>query len=162
MNKLFVFFFLLCVIVIAGCAQDTQKRVTIETKDTDTFTDSGDEVCKDEQGRPIIREFSTSWCPHCQWVKETFKKVVDEYAAAGKIIAYQWEVDTNDNLLTGNQESSVPEIELEVFRKFNPAESIPTFIFGCKYVRIGNGYEVQGDLAAEEAEFKAVIEKLVE
>ena len=45
---------------------------------------------------------------------------------------------------------------------FNPRESIPTFVFGNKYWQIGNGYERQDDLIAEEAEFKRIIEKLVQ
>ena len=47
------------------------------------------------------------------------------------------------------------------FKKYNPKGSIPTFVFGCKYVRVGNGYERDDDLASEAAEFRAVIEDLI-
>jgi hypothetical protein len=45
------------------------------------------------------------------------------------------------------------------FNDINPQGSIPTF--GCKYYRIGNGYEQEGDLESEAAEFEAVIEALI-
>jgi len=56
----------------------------------------------------------------------------------------------------------VPQSELAVFRTFDPRGSIPTFVFGNKYWRIGNGYEGQHNLIAEEAEFRRIIEKLVQ
>jgi len=36
--------------------------------------------------------------------------------------------------------------------------TVPTYVFGCKYVRIGNAYETLGE---EKAEFRRVIEKLL-
>ena len=50
---------------------------------------------------------------------------------------------------------------MAIFKEFNPQGSIPTFVFGCKYYRVGNGYEQQDDKAAEEAEFRAVFDELV-
>jgi hypothetical protein len=43
----------------------------------------------------------------------------------------------------------------------NPNGTIPTFIFGCKYYRIGAGYEAQKDLEAEKREFRQIIDKLI-
>ncbi len=118
------------------------------------------EVCS-QDGKPIIRLFSTTWCPHCQWIGETFNKVAAEYVAAGKIIAYHWELDTGDDALTETVETAVPQSEGAIYTKFNPRQSIPTFVFGCKYFRIGNGYEAQQDLASEEKEFRALFDKLI-
>ncbi|MBU4332538.1 thioredoxin family protein [Patescibacteria group bacterium] len=126
----------------------------------DTFMDSGEPACK-ESGKPVIRLFSTTSCPHCTWIKETFDELMREYMTRGKIIAYHWELDMNDNTLTQTPETSVPTAELAIYRKFNPEGYVPTFVFGCKYWRIGNGYESQQDLVAEEAEFRAVIEELL-
>ncbi len=50
---------------------------------------------------------------------------------------------------------------LAIFKQFNPDNSIPTFVFGCEYYRVGNAYEQQNDLTAEIGEFKAVIEELL-
>ena len=125
-----------------------------------TFQTVNGSVCK-EDGKPIIRLFSTTWCPHCKWIKSTYDSVVSEYVNSGKIVAYHWEVDTGDNTLTSATETSVPESELQVYQTFNPKGSIPTFVFGCKYYRVGNGYEQEGNLTAEEAEFRAVIETLL-
>ncbi len=112
-------------------------------------------------GKPVIRLFSTTWCPHCQWIKSTFDRVAKEYADAGKIVAYHWELDTKDNTLTSEKETAVPQSEQAVFQKFNPQGSIPTFVFGGKYYRIGNGYEQEQDLQLEAKEFRAVIEELI-
>ena len=112
-------------------------------------------------GKPVIRLFSTTWCPHCVWIKPTFDRVAKEYVDAGKIVAYHWELDTGDDTLTTAVETSVPDSEKAVFAKFNPRNSIPTFVFGGKYWRIGNGYESEQSLTLEEQEFRAVIEELI-
>tara|TARA_Y100000310_G_C20596000_1_gene770533 strand:- start:850 stop:1323 length:474 start_codon:yes stop_codon:yes gene_type:complete len=125
-----------------------------------TFIDTGDSLCTID-GKPAIRLFSTTWCPHCKWIKETYEKTVKEYVDSGKIVAYHWEVDTNDDTLTSNIETEVPFSEMEIFSKYNPKQSIPTFVFGCRYSRVGNGYESQGNLVAEEAEFRSIIEELI-
>lgn len=124
-----------------------------------TFTDTGKTI-ELQDGKPVIRLFSTTWCPHCKWIKTTFDKVAREYVAEGKIVAYHWELDTQDNALTAEAENGVPQSEQAIFQEFSTG-GVPTFVFGGKYVRIGNGFEVQGDLIAEEAEFKAVIEALI-
>jgi peptidyl-prolyl cis-trans isomerase C len=126
-----------------------------------TFQATGDPVCTDANGKPIVRLFTTSWCPHCQWIRETYESVVKDYESRGLIKAYHWELDTNTELLTGQKSTAVPAEELAVYRKYNPQGSIPTFVFGCQYVRIGNGYEAEQNLDKERAEFNAVITKLV-
>jgi thiol-disulfide isomerase/thioredoxin len=117
-------------------------------------------VCT-QDGKPVIRLFTTTWCPHCKWVKDDFDSVVKEYVNKGLIVAYHWEVDTNDDALTEVNEGSVPASELAIFKEFNPRTSIPTFVFGCKYYRVGNGYESVNDHKAERRELKAVIEELI-
>jgi thiol-disulfide isomerase/thioredoxin len=132
----------------------------VEPGEITTFIDSGNDV-ELIDGKPVIRLFSTTWCPHCKWITSTYERVAKEYVAAGKIVAYHWEVDISDDTLTPFAEGAVPASETSVFRKFNPGGSIPTFIFGGKYYRVGNGYERQDDLVAEEAEFRGVIEALI-
>ncbi|OGY44082.1 MAG: hypothetical protein A3B89_04055 [Candidatus Buchananbacteria bacterium RIFCSPHIGHO2_02_FULL_40_13] len=126
-----------------------------------TFSEkAGAEICQ-ENNKPLVYLFSTTWCPHCQWIKDAFDEVVKKYVDDGKIVAYHWDVDINDNTLTAEKESVVPAKDLAVYREFNPQGSIPTFVFGCKYFRIGNGYEQQDDLTAEKAEFEALIQDLI-
>ncbi len=105
--------------------------------------------------------YSTTWCSHCNWVGPTFDSVVQEYVDEGKIIAYHWELDIKDNTLTSEVENEIPASELAVYNLFNPRGSIPTFVFGEKYYRIGNGYERQDDLSAEERDFRAAIDALL-
>lgn len=144
--------------------EETTTTDTTETTEetTGTFSAESDaEICV-EDGKPVVYLFTTTWCPHCTWIKDTFDSTVLEYVDAGQIVAHHWEVDTGDDSLTEETEAEVPEEDLAVYKEFNPGGSIPTFVFGCKYYRIGNGYERQDDLEAEEAEFREVIEKLLE
>lgn len=120
----------------------------------------GATICK-EGGKPVVYLFSTTWCPHCTWVKDTFDKVVAEYVKDGKIAAYHWELDTNDNTLTSAKETSVPAEAQAVYQEFNPSGSIPTFVIGCKYFRVGNGHEAADDLTAEEKELRAAIDAVL-
>ncbi|MCJ7817145.1 MAG: hypothetical protein MUP55_04780 [Candidatus Aenigmarchaeota archaeon] len=154
---------ILSVVFISGCIQQPPINNT-----TCNITNPGIKTFKCIEGpvetidgKPIIRLFSTTWCPHCVWIKDTYDRVAKEYVDAGKIVAYHWEMDTGDNILTTEIETSVPDSEQAVFQKFNPNNTIPTFVFGGKYYRIGNGYEQQQNLTAEENEFRAVIEELI-
>ena len=140
----------------------TTTDTTTTTQSTSTFTEKADaEICT-EDGKPVVYLFTTTWCPHCTWIKDTFDSTVLEYVESGEIVAHHWEIDTGDDTLTEEVETEVPQEDLAVYQEFNPRGSIPTFVFGCKYSRIGNGYESAKDLAAEEAEFKQVIETLLE
>lgn len=122
--------------------------------------DSNAEICK-EDGKPIVYLFSTTWCPHCKWISDTFDNTVKKYIDSGDIVAYHWEVDINDDVLTTEKETAVPPSHLAIYQKFNPQGSIPTFVFGCKYYRIGNGFERENDLASEAAEFEALIQEMI-
>ena len=123
-----------------------------------TFDSVNGDICV-EDGKPVIRLFSTTWCPYCQWISNTFDEVVQTYVDDGLIVARHWELDIGDDTLTAQVEQDVPGDEMAVFDEFSDADgSIPTFVFGCKYYRIGTGYN---DLEAEEAEFIAVIEALL-
>lgn len=124
-----------------------------------TFIDSGGAI-ETKNGKPVVRLFSTTWCPHCVWIKSAYEDVVKEYAARGLIVAYHWEFDLDDDTLR-DEKIPVPESEKDIFRKFSPGGGVPTFVFGGRYYRRGNGYETQKDLEAEKAEFRAVIEELL-
>lgn len=126
-----------------------------------TFYELPDAQICQEDGKPVVFLFSTTWCPHCQWVKDTFDNLVKEYVAAGKIKAYHWELDTNDNTLTDAKETQIPAEHSAIYQQFNPQGSIPTFVMGCKYFRTGNGHERANDLVAEKAELQAAIEALL-
>ena len=133
----------------------------IEPSEIETFNDNSGDICM-EDGKPVIRMFSTTWCPHCQWAADAFDEVAQMYVDDGLIVAHHWELDTGDDTLTAQVEESVPESEEAVYNMFNPDYKIPTFVFGCRYYRIGTGHELEDDLEAEAAEFMAVIEELID
>ena len=125
-----------------------------------TFADTGMDICT-EDGKPVIILFSTTWCPHCGHIRETFDSVAREYLDKGLIAARHWELDTKDDTLTPGVEGSIPVGDLETFRVVSGGP-IPAYSMGCKYIRVGNGHGTGPDgLAAEEAEFRAVIERLI-
>lgn len=125
-----------------------------------TFSKTDGEICK-QDGKPIIRLFSTSTCPHCVWIKDTFDKVAKEYVNKGKIKAYHWVMDQGDDILTTVKESQVPDSEMQVLAQFDVDGYVPAFVFGCQYFRIGTGYESANDLKKEEAEFRKIIDELL-
>ena len=139
--------------LLFGCV-DTSKPAS-----TFTIIDNAP-ICAIDN-KPVIRLYSTTWCPHCIWIKPTYEKVVQEYVAQGKIVAYHWEVDILDDTLTPQNEQSIPEEEMSLFKSIAPNGNIPAFLFGCMYYRIGNGYEGSKDLASEEAEFRRIINELI-
>lgn len=114
-----------------------------------------------EDGKPVIYLFTASWCKHCGWIKDTFDRVVLEYEKAGKIKAYHIDLESGDNLLTAEIESQLSPNAMAVYQEFNPEDAIPAFVFGCKYFRIGNGYEMEDDLEAEEKEFREAIDDIL-
>jgi thiol-disulfide isomerase/thioredoxin len=124
------------------------------------FADNGGNICTAD-GKPIIRLYSTTACPHCEWVSSTFDKVAKEYAANGSIVAYHWEMDTYDDTLTTAAESVIPQSEVDVYKKYSPEGYVPAFVLGCKYTRIGNSFETQQNLTAEEAYLREMIGKLL-
>jgi len=124
----------------------------------ETFTEYDTEVCK-QDGKPVVYLFSTTWCPHCQWVAETFDNWAKENS--DKAAVYHWQIDTKDNTITSEVETEIPSDILAVYNKFNPDGSIPTFVFGCRYSRVGNGYESESDLTKEKASFDSVLGELI-
>ena len=88
-----------------------------QTQQRPSFADTGEAVCL-EDGKPIIRLFSTRTCPHCVWVKNTFDKVAREYVLSGKIVAYHWEVDTGDNVVFQNMTAGSISILIAEERMF--------------------------------------------
>ncbi|MFC1753165.1 SurA N-terminal domain-containing protein [Thermoproteota archaeon] len=126
-----------------------------------SFGKTGNPICT-ENGKPVVILFSTTSCPHCKWIIETFDSVAKEYAEQGKIVAYHWEMDNGDNTLTEEKEKSIPDPHVKIFWENSPQGGVPTFVFGCKYMRIGNAFEAANNLRAEEREFRAIIDLLIE
>lgn len=159
-----IFIFLFLVFLVTSCYKPAEQAkviipVNIKSGELKTFTSTGNEICK-ENDKPVVRMFGTTWCPHCKWITPTFDKVIQSYG--DKIVAYHWNLDNQDNELTSFAESTIPLTEMAVYNKVNPKGSVPTFVIGCKYTRIGNGYESQNNLDAEETEFRTVIDKILE
>lgn len=174
MKKL-LFILLISSIFLLGCVEGEESTVTFTDRKAElsdkslaelrneivSFNELNLDICTNDEGKPIIRLFSTTTCPHCTWIKDTYSNTVMEYVNAGFIEAYLWEVDARYNHLTPQREGTIPANEIQIFRTYNDRGSVPTYVFGCKYYRIGNAFSAQNDLASEEAEFRRVIEALI-
>lgn len=125
------------------------------TTKIETFTKTDDPICK-ENGKIVIRLFSTTKNPDSKWISSSFDEVINKYK--DDVTAYHWQLDTGDNTLTGVKEQGIPKKEVEIFQKYNPQSTVPTYVFGCKYLRIKNAYKT---LDEEKAEFSRVIEQLL-
>ena len=145
--------------IIYYTGKSEPEKLAEQTSDISTFNIKEGEICM-EDGKPIIRLFSTTRCPHCNWIKDTFDETVREYE--GQIVAYHWEMDSGDNTLTDAVENSLPDSEKNLYLNFNQKMTVPTFIFGCRYYRIGTGYEALNRLDLEKREFKKIIEELID
>jgi thiol-disulfide isomerase/thioredoxin len=158
----FLFAIVIVVIIIYFLMGSSGRNGTVEVTPIEgsTFLDTGDQILRDSEGRPYVILFSTTWCSHCQWIGSTFDSLSEE-PFAGQINLQHWDLDTGDNTLTDNTETQVPTEILRMYEKYNPQGSIPTFVFGGKYMRIGNGYERTGDLNAELEDFRFIINKLL-
>ena len=126
-----------------------------------TFKETGHATCVDDRGNPIILLFSASSCSHCQWVSGVFNLVAREYADKGLVVAYHYDVETGDDLLTEAVETQIPDTHLSIGKQGDPDGYMPYFNFGCRYDRIGTGYEEENDLSAEAEEMCRVIEALL-
>jgi len=143
----------------ANASNNSNDTQTLVSQYKGSFTDSREEICAVD-GKPVIRLYSTEGCPHCRWIKDTYDKVVGEYVASGKIVAYHWDMNTRDDILTSGVES-MPNEEMQYFLKNNQDRYVPHFVFGCRYDRIGNKYESSGGLQAEEEELRGLIDKII-
>ncbi len=139
---------------------ETVKGISSSNK-FPTFTDTGEDICTNDQGLPVVILFSSSGCSHCEWIAETFDSTVMEYVEMGLIEAHHYNMDTDDDLLTPNLETEIPNRYLKITEQGDPEGYVPYFCFGCRYDRIGTGYEGQDDLFAEEMEMRKVLNALV-
>jgi len=118
-----------------------------------TFTDMEGEVCSAD-GRAIARLFITSSCSECKKASDSFKKASE---GTENITSYTWELDTGDNLMTESKEAGIPKAEFEILKKFNPENTVPTYVLGCRHVRVGNAFE---DPYLEEQELRKALAKI--
>ena len=61
---------------------DTSYTANIEPTAVVTFLSNTNEICT-ENGKPVVRLFSTTTCPHCYWIKQTFDSAVTDYVNEG-------------------------------------------------------------------------------
>ena len=156
-NRILIIIAVAITILIAFSAITTALMV-LSAQKVGTFTLVEGEI-ETVDGKPVIRMYSTTWCPHCNWVGPAFEEVAKEYE--GRVIAKHWQVDIGDDALTPEFEGGIPTKELAVFHNLNPSGSVPYFVFG-NYIRSGTAFELQDNLEAEKEEFRLVIETLLE
>jgi len=123
-----------------------------------SFQYTGLPLCT-EDGVPVIRMYGKRVCEHCDWGGPLYDEVVGSYG--GRIRAYHWEFDTGDDKLTPVPEDGIPEGEADIFYETNEIRSLPYYLFGCSFARVGNGYYIRDDPDMERKEFRQVIDALI-
>lgn len=127
-----------------------------------TFRITGNEICTNDEGRPLIYLFTSPTCSHCKWGGGVYDFIVRYYTANGLIEAHHYDLLSGDDLLTEEIETEIPADILGIYNRGNPQDLVPYYNFGCKYDRTGNGFEKEDDLVAEGEEMRRVIETLVQ
>lgn len=91
-----------------------------------------------ENGKLIVRAYTTSWCPHCTWEKPVLQKALAPFG--DKVDLRIMDVDTG----------GASAAEMELWKRYNPDGSIPTVVIGCKYYQVGSGETLgeQGEIDA--------------
>lgn len=135
----------------------------IETSTIRTFSVYHNETICTLHGRPIIWMFSDPGENWSEYVRPAYEHVAREYIDSGKVIAHSWlfgeHIYDGDDNLTYWEERYIPGREVSLFKIYDTPGVVPMFIFGCKYYRIGAGF--QDNLIFEGAEFTNVIEQLL-
>ena len=121
-----------------------------------TFIDTGKDICI-KGGLPVIHFFTKSTCGACSELDGPFREALAPFE--GKAAAYQWELDTGDDLLSDDAEKGIPGDALAAFKEGNPKLQVPFFNFGCRYTRVGKAYKGGAD---EQAEFTNILTLVVE
>ncbi|MBN1373737.1 thioredoxin family protein [Candidatus Dojkabacteria bacterium] len=124
---------------------ETVTYPTIESSSTNKpMVNESAAVCY-EDGKPVVLLFSTSSCPHCTWIKETFDNWARDNSNKYAVHHYEYSYDNQGNATVidtiSGQTVEIPS-EYETLYVNYSGGYVPTFIFGCKYFRIGNGFEV--------------------
>ncbi len=142
----------------------SEKRKKTDPPDDDfpTFNSTGRDECRNKDGKPIIMMFGSPGCSHCNWIGETFDFMAMEYIEMGLIEAHHYDAVSGDDFLTPERETAIPAEHLEIYERDNPDRFVPYFSFGCRYDRVGTGYEFNNDLYAEEMEMRKIINTLIE
>ncbi|MBR9699400.1 hypothetical protein GOV09_03015 [Candidatus Woesearchaeota archaeon] len=112
-----------------------------------------DELCL-EDGKPIIRVYTSTTCEKCNL--DVFEQVAAEYDVA----VYEWQLDTGDNLVTREIEETLSQEEFQVLMEYNPDVAVPSYVFGCKYIRYGNAFP-DGNAKEEGRAFREILDQLV-
>ena len=153
------------ILVVALVVFGTSAGVEIDGRgvisDNFTFSSTGDNLCTDSSGKPYVILFSTTTCPHCIWVGDTFDSLINS-EHADELNIQHWNLDTGDNTLTSQVEGQVPSDIMQIYSRYDPQGYVPAYVFGCEYSRIGNGYEREDNLDAEYGEFEKVIEEILD
>ncbi|MCK5282706.1 MAG: peptidylprolyl isomerase [Nanoarchaeota archaeon] len=126
-----------------------------ETEIENEFKETSDEICTEDE-KPIIRMYTSSTCEKCRDIEIAFRNTVQTY----DVVVKEWELDTGDNLYTSEIETSMTSSEYELLKKYNPSFAVPAYVFGCRYVRIGNAF-AEPDYLEEEKIFMETIERII-
>lgn len=128
------------------------------------FAYTSKELCT-QNDKPIVILFSSSRCPHCNWISPIFDDVVTDYMEENQIVAYHLQLDTKTETLsnTSFDNMAIDEEIINTYMELNPRGAVPAMLFGCEYFSLGAVHE-RDDNGEDitEQEFRAVIDEILE
>jgi hypothetical protein len=128
-------------------------EIEIIGQEESPFKETGKELCE-EDGKKIVRLYTSKECEPCEWISQTFKEVSVELSELGSF--YNWDLSTGDNLLTEEIESAIPKAEWDLFKEVNPQMGLPLYIVGCESSKTGTSFE-SNDSELEKQELMNII-----
>lgn len=88
-----------------------------------------EEVCREDDGRPIVYYFGQSRCPHCSWEHPIIKRAMEKFSGT---LSFHDLMDDQGGA------------DMDVFQKYAQYNggAIPFLVFGCRYIRVGSGESI--------------------
>lgn len=106
-----MYFVLACSLLFLSCNGDAKSSESSDNMQQNAVATTNDAPASKmtvEDGKPMVVDFSATWCPPCQALKPVFAKLTKEYE--GRITMVTVDVDENNEMAAKFNVQSIPTI----------------------------------------------------